>query len=497
MCSTILNENLLVSNSDGGEDNIESTTAAEKKKWGQLDILTAMVTGTSGIAGDGCAGSVPYLKLGGPSTLNLNSIGTTASSSSTKDIKVFLNETPHMYLMEKLFFSCAREEVQMVHVDDLKGSKYSSQGVSIAPIERPNRFPWPGQAGYGASFWVRMKFSLKHQTMEKAVSWKECSDNYFCMPDNSTHSMKGSISETPPLHRDNPSFNYVIDGGSTHRCDVVISEQAKSNRENSSRMTTGSDDLYGSGRDGQANPSSPDDARKCRSYQNGEEIVWIVSFSSANGKAWLCLYMDIVEHTLCVQTSAARNGTEFRSKPLTTFAMAKYDAWHHIAFSHVRRSMMGKKMQGTTDSLHLWVDGEEVALFNVDLPSFSSQGVPTTATFGIPVPQLFYEPCMKNATIPLWHLGPTIVTCEPLSTSAVSAIFVVGPSYSGVFAGEHPLFCCSAITITTLLRRLLYFGGSSGLGTGHDGVHKALCDRNLQDFEKLLTATDRNVLRER
>ncbi len=451
-----------------GSEDVELAT--ENNKWEQLNILTSIATGASGVAGDGCAGSVPYLQLGGPSTLNLNSIGAIASSSPTPKS---LNEIPHMQLMERLFFSCAREEVHMVHVADLKGPKYSSQGVMGAgSIERPAQFPWPGQAGYGASFWVRIKLPFsKSPPLKKAVSWKEsCST----MTGTRTNSESQSA------------------GVATHGDDSSEQESA----DISSQTGGGATDIKKSSRSFLHDTAPQKEKNKW--YQNGEHIVWIVSFSSSNGKAYLCLYMDVVKLTLCVQTSSsAPPGKEFRSKPLTTFAMAGCDAWHHIAFSHVKRSMIGRKMQSTTDVLHVWVDGEEVAQFNVDMPSFSSHGVPPTATFGIPVPQLFYDPSMKHSTIPLWHLGPTIVTCVPLPTSTVSAMFVVGPSYSGVFLGEHPLLCCSAITITTILRRLLYFGGSSGLGRGHGGVYKALCDRNLEDFEKLLTATDRNALRER
>ncbi len=450
-----------------GNDDFESA----EKKWGQLDILTSIATGASGVAGDGYAGSVPYLRLGGPdTTLNLNSIGGTISPSSPKNSKTVMNETSHMQLLEKLFFSCAREEVHMVHVVDLKGSKYSSQGVvGVGSTERPDRFPWPGQAGYGASFWVRINLpssSKLHPSLKKAKSWKEAGGG------------TGRINQME--HSDS---GYAC----TSRCGDSLDGEGTDSPLSTSGFTNV--DEIGT--------SSLHDARRCKWYQNGDNIVWIVSFSSVNGKAYLCLYMDTVEQTICVQSSSAPAGTEFRSKPLTTFVMSGCDAWHHIAFSHVKRSMMGRKMQGTTDVFHLWVDGEEVALFNVDIPSYSSQGVPPTATFGIPVPQLFCEPSIRLSTIPLWHLGPTIVTCEPLPTSTVSAMFIVGPSYSGVFSGEHPLSCCSAITITTILRRLLYYGGSSGLGTNHHGVKKALCDRNLQDFEKLLTSTDRNVLREK
>ncbi len=449
-----------------GNDDFESA----EKKWGQLNILTSIATGASGVAGDGCAGSVPYFRLGGPdTTLSLNSIGGTISSSP-KNGKTLMNETSHMQLMEKLFFSCAREEVHMVHVVDLKGSKYSSQGVmGVGSTERPDRYPWPGQAGYGASFWVRINLpssSKSSSSLKSAMSWKEAG---------------GSMGRTQMRH------SYSGYAPTIHYGDSLDEEEGADIFSSTSSFTNVNE----------IGTSSLHDARRCKWYQNGDNIVWIVSFSSVNGKAYLCLYMDTVEQTLCVQSSSAPAGTEFRSKPLTTFVMSGCDAWHHIAFSHVKRGMMGRKMQHTTDVFHLWVDGEEVALFNVNMPSYSSQGVPPTATFGIPVPQLFCEPSIKLSTIPLWHLGPTIVTCEPLPPSTVSAMFIAGPSYSGVFSGEHPLSCCSAITITTILRRLLYYGGSSGLGTSYNGVNKALCDRNLQDFEKLLTSTDRNVLRER
>ncbi len=451
---------------------------AENKKWEQLNILTSIATGASGVAGDGCAGSVPYMQLGGPSTLvNLNSIGDITSSITLKSGKALLNEMSHMQLTEKLFFSCAREEVHMIHVAELRGSKYSIQGgvIGAGSIERPTQFPWPGQAGYGASFWIRFELPVSEdEPLKRAMSWMgSCTTIVDSIRMDSTCESAGGVAAAT-RHGDSSSEQESADTRS--RTDGSGTTDAKKSSLNS---------IY--------------DGQKCKYYENEDQIVWIVSFSSPNGKAYLCLYVDVGELTVCVQSSSA-TGKEFRSKPLTTFSKGVCDPWHHIGFSHVKRSTMGRKMQGTTDVLHVWVDGEEVARFNVDIPSFSSQGggvLPPNATFGIPVPQLFYELSMGLTTIPSWHLGPTLVTCVPLPTSTVSAIFVVGPSFPGVFLGEHPRLSCSAITIATILRRLLYFGGSSGLGTGHDGVYKALCDRNLEDFEKLLTATDRNALRER
>ncbi len=458
--SRIAAENHLVL---GNNEDFEST----EKKWDQLDILISIATGPSGVTGDGCAGSVPYLRLGGPNnTLNLNSIGGPISSSLPKNGKSSMSDASHMQLMEKLFFSCAREEVHMVHVVDLQGSKYSSQGtIAGTSTERGTRYPWPGQAGYGASFWVRINLSTSSKSsrlLESLKSWSE------------TGSGTGNIQYVERFSYANSDSTFGEDSSS--HFDVCDSAD-----ENETGTT----------------PSSTQDTNKRKIYKNGDNLVWIVSFSSVNGKAYLSLYMDTVEHALCVQSSSAPDGTEFRSKPLTTLKMSGCDAWHHIAFSHVKRSMIGRKMQRTTDAFHLWVDGEEVALFSIDIPSYSSQGVPPTATFGIPVPQLFCDPSIKLSTIPLWHLGPTIVTCQPLPTSTASAMFIAGPSYSGVFSGENLRSGCSAITTTTILRRLLNYGVLSEMCLSQDGVNQALSNRSLQDFAKLLTYTDRNVLREK
>lgn len=99
----------------------------------------------------------------------------------------------------------------------------------------------------------------------------------------------------------------------------------------------------------------------------------------------------------------------------------KQSQWHHFAFTH-RKVVVGSSL------LTLYVDGSEVATKKLSYPSAPTQGT-MQAFIGKDI-----QICGKYPALP-WSIGPTWLTEEYLSHSAIACMFLLGPSFCGRFSG--------------------------------------------------------------